>query len=329
MQGLRSAGTARQELGQSATRSVSSDPGDPVGTDLCPQEISEFLLGRMIHDGAFSARAEEKQWRSLELLLTLRAEVTRVAVLTAICASAANALDDKPDLRAARALTRFYPVGSSGFILASARYSRLDPLGNVTKTLHAFNDALELAMIATVQFTAARQATHDPVAACVADLCAAWRTACAKAHPLLSRIDDAIGMLNPIGRADDGDVLVEVLKEAALGGAPLRKPDGEFIMPAWAEQRQSPRIAVACNARLIDGAGEVVTHITDASAGGLGIETSKRLREGEMVTIDLGQVVLPGRVVWYARGRAGIVFEQGLLDDSPEYRFLSSHLELC
>lgn len=328
MQGLRSVGPARQEPGHSASRIVSSDPGTPEVTDLCPQEMSEFLLGRMIHDGAFAARAREEQWRSLALLLTLRAEVTRVAVLTAICASAANALDDKPDPRAARALTRFYPVGSSSFILASARYSRLDPFSNVTKTLHAFNDALGLAMVATVQFTAARQAAHDPVASSTADLCAAWRTACAKAHPLLSRIDDAIGVLNPIGRADDGDVLVAVLKEAATGGVPLRGPDGEFMMPAWAEQRQSPRIAVACNARLIDGAGEVVAHITDASAGGLGIETCKQLSEGEIVTIELGRAMLPGRVIWCMGGRAGIAFEQRLLDDSPEYRFLSSHTEL-
>lgn len=331
MRGLRGVGEARQEFGNTSTQLVSNDPDDPAVIELSSREMSELTLGRLIHDGAFVARPVELQARSVALLLALHAEVTRVAVLTAICASAANVLRGKPDERAARALIRFYPVGSSRFILASVRYCRLDPSSSVAKSLHAFNDALAIAMVATVQFTAAHQAADDPASSssAAADLCASWQSACASAYPALAEIDDAIGRLVPIGRADESDALVAVLKEAAAGGAPLCGPDGAFMMPAWVEQRQSPRSGIACNARLVDGADEAAINITDVSTGGLGIETSKRLREGEIVTIDLGQVVLPGRVVWCARGRAGIVFEQGLLDDSPEYRFLSSHLEFC
>lgn len=327
MQGARIIDAERQGSGESSSHAVARFPNETAIAALSAQEQSEFALGCLIHDGAFSARLEDLRSRSLTLLLTLRAQVTRVAALTAICATAANVLRNAPDLRAARALTHFYPVGPANFILASTRLFRLDPNGAVASALGAFNDALDSAMIATVQYTDARQATLNLAKIPTLDLCANWRTACAKAHRLLFAIDDAIDVFHPLGRADDGDVLVSVLKEAASGGIPLREPNGEFVMPAWVEQRQSPRIAVACSARLINGACEAAIRITDVSTGGLGIEAPALLSEGEIVTIDVGGMVLPGRVIWYRAGRAGIAFEQRLLDDSPEFRFLAGHAE--
>lgn len=327
MQGMRSVWAERLESSVGSSRTVPTGWSDNAFSTPSSHELSELALGRLIHDGAFSPRPIAAQSRALSLLLTLRTEVTRAAVLTAICATAANALRDEPDLRAARALTRFYPVGSSDFILASTRYCRLDPATAAAEALNAFNDALGCAMSATVQFTADRQAIPNLAAVPTVDLCAAWQTACTKAHRVLAEIENAIRIFNPVRRVDDDDVLVAALKEAAAGRAPLREPDGEFVMPHWVEQRQSPRITVSCAALLVIGTIESAIRITDVSTGGLGIETFEQLSDGDIVAIDLGGILLPGRVIWRRRGRAGIVFEQNLLDDSPEYRFLASHEE--
>lgn len=288
-------------------------------------ELSELALVRLIHEREWSALPDVALSRSVALLLTLRPEVIRVSVLTGICASAANVLRDAPDLRAARALTRFYPVGSSCFILASTRYRRLDPNSAAAIALNAFNDALTTAMDSTLRYTADRQGARDLGTISSSDLSQSWQSACTAALHLLGEIDTAITPFNPIGCAAEGDVLIDALKAAAAGGSPLRSVDGDFVMPAWVEQRQSPRITVSCKAGIIVGPSVSTIRITDMSTGGIGIETSEYLKVDETIMIQIGEIILPGKVIWRRGDRAGIALDQDLLDDSPVYRFLSGH----
>ncbi len=328
MQRIRAIGAA----GQMHRGGVSGIVPENLQTDTTSERAAsydwaELALGRLIHGGAFSSRPEIAQSRSVALILRLRAEVRHVSVLTGICTSAANALSNDPNLHAVRALIRFYPVGSSSYILAVTRYHRLDPGSGLARALNAFTDALDTAMNATMVFIADHQAARDPTSIATVEFCAAWRFACGQAHCVLAEIDKAIGIFNPVDSAVEDDVLTTVLKEAAGGGSPLRAPDGEFIMPAWAERRQLPRISTACCARLHVGTRVNAIRIIDVSIGGLGIETSVHLREDDIVTIEVKGIVLPGRVVWCRQERAGIAFEQSLLDESPEFRFLASYAE--
>jgi hypothetical protein len=327
MQGSRSDFATEQELGGSVIRAYSNELVEAASSPAWSIIFSELALGRLIHDGAFVQRPDVGQSRSVALVLKLRVEAIRVAVLTALCATASNSLRHEPDIRAARALTRFYPVGSSDFILASSRYRRLEPGSDVAFVLDAFNNALGVAMVASMWFTASRQTTPNLSDIATAELCEAWQVACTKACSLLIELDNAIGVPKPIGQTYDGDALITALKQAASGGTPLRDPDGGFTMPSWVDQRSTPRVPVDCGASLIDGAGTSEVRITDISTGGLGIETSFDLGEDNIVTIKVNDIVLPGRVKWCKRGRAGIAFEQSLLDDSPEYHFLAKHAE--
>ncbi|HRY07127.1 MAG TPA: PilZ domain-containing protein [Hyphomicrobiaceae bacterium] len=324
-----SSDAARQEpVGRAAT-STSQGGWRDVSSSLrsASGELSEFALGRLIHDGAFSVRPEVAQSRAMALILTLRGQVRHTLVLTAICASAANVLHNESDPRAARALIHFYPVGSGLYILSATRYHRLQPDTGIAKSLDGFNAALDAAMATTMAFSAARQATPNLADVPTVDLCAAWRFACLQGQRLLTELDELIAIFHPIHPTDGGDELIKALEESAVGGTPLRAPDGEFAMPSWAEGRQLPRVAVACNASLLVGTKVHAIRITNISAGGLGIETPALLREDEIITIVVEGMVLPGRVVWSRAGRAGIALEQSLLDDSPEYRFLTSQSE--
>lgn len=54
---------------------------------------------------------------------------------------------------------------------------------------------------------------------------------------------------------------------------------------------------------------------------------TEQLAEGENVVIKVGLIIMAGTVVWRRMPRAGIAFAQSLVDDPPNYKFLSSHAE--
>ncbi len=302
----------------------------PQGSQPVPSTspvLSELVLARLMSESALSNFPELALSRSVALLLVLRPEATQVAALAAICASAANALHFAPDLRAARALTQFYPIGSANFILASTRYRRVDQSRRVSDALDAFNEALASAMKETMDYTARRQGGVSLSAVSRDELAQWWRSVCAAAHTLLSAIDAAISMFNPVSRADESDLLMRALKDAANGGSPMRTPGGGYEMPYWEEQRRSPRLAVSCFASVMVGTRLSTARITDVSTGGVGIEMTEQLAEGENVVIKVGLIIMAGTVVWRRMPRAGIAFAQSLVDDPPNYKFLSSHAE--
>jgi hypothetical protein len=118
--------------------------------------------------------------------------------------------------------------------------------------------------------------------------------------------------------------LLQVLLAAEAGGSPLMAADGSIAMPAWAEQRRSPRIAVEQCGTLVAGSRSWDIDITDVSVGGIGVLTDKPLRQGECVVVVLDRnMALPGKVMWTNQRRAGIGFDQLLVDDAPAYRFLA------
>lgn len=303
-----------------------SDAGAPHS--VAAPALSELALARLVSEKALSNFPEIARSRAVAMLLVLRPEVTHVAALTAMCASAANALATRPDLRAARALTKFFPVESATFILASTRFRRLGQSPGVCDALCEFNEALSGAMTASMEYTAARQMMTDLTAIPTGDLTQSWQSACHAALALLAAIDSQISLFNPLSRADDGDMLVSVLKVAAKGGSPLRSPGGGYEMPAWVEQRRSPRLTVACHATLMVGSQISTVEITDVSTGGVGIEMTGRLEPGDNVVIKVGHIILAGTVVWRRPPRAGIAFAQSLIDDSPTYKFLSGRTDM-
>ena len=54
---------------------------------------------------------------------------------------------------------------------------------------------------------------------------------------------------------------------------------------------------------------------------------TEQLAEGDNAVITVGLIMMSGTVVWRRMPRAGIAFAQILVDDPPNYKFLSSHAE--
>lgn len=54
---------------------------------------------------------------------------------------------------------------------------------------------------------------------------------------------------------------------------------------------------------------------------------TEQLAEGDNDVITVGLIMMAGTVVWRRMPRAGIAFAQILVDDPPNYKFLSSHAE--
>lgn len=284
----------------------------------------EFALARLYRENATKGRPEIARPRAFALLLALRPEATRVALLTAICASGVNALAAQVPGSSTRALTRFFPSGTSHLMLASARFRRLDPEAELSAALERFNDDLADGIEATLAFAASGWNRQWLTSQDNDGLVVRWRRASGSARRLLFEVDRALSEFTLAGPAPDSDALTRSLLEAEQGGMPLMLADGTFAIPDWAELRRSPRVKVSCRASMVSHGGTVDIVIGDISTGGAGILTPEEVSEGERIVIVVDRsIVLPGRVIWSMGRRAGVALDSPLVDDSPAFRFLA------
>lgn len=302
---------------------IGIDRATSVNPDYNPA-MSELALARLVQEAEVKQRPEVVREHALSLLLALSPEVARIAVLMAMCASAANTLATGRDPKASRALTLFYPRLSSRFILALMRYRRLEPDGAVSDNLCTFHEALSNCLTASVHYALRGKRPAREDAGPLQDLVDVWRKACAAAHGLLSSIEQAMQTFNLVESSGRQGLLLLALANAASGGAPMRNEAGEFVLPEWAEQRNSPRLKVDCSGKMMVGSNFYDIKLNDIATGGAGIETGEQLSIGDRIVIVVNDhVVLPGCVVWIKPPRIGVAFDRALVDDSPAYMFLA------
>lgn len=285
---------------------------------------SELALARLVYDALTPLQPEVSRPRALALLLALRPEATRMALLAAVSANVANAIAAGVPGAQARALTRFFPGGTSKLTLASTRYRRFEPAAAVSAALEVFHEDLAAGINQTLGYVASGWDHRLLQAEDGEGLVWAWRKVCGSAYRLLEAIDLALSTFHIVGPADASDALMSLLRSAENGGTELMQSDGCVTLPEWAEARRSPRVKVDCDAIMMIGSERHPIRFLDISTGGAGVQVSKPVGTGERVVIIVDQsMVLPGSVVWSQEGRAGIVFETPLVDDAPALRFLT------
>lgn len=308
------------------------DDEDAEGPDalsrlLSPAYLADLSLAEIEHRRRTLTAPHAVRPRMLALLLAVQPEVVRLAMLSAISASLANALlGDAGRARAVRprALLRYYPSVSSKFILAASRLRRSGVQATTSRWLDEFHVAIDAATQATVALASNRFELRPSCDLDERTLAGLWRRACLAAKGLLEAVDFDLGEFR-IARAEASAApLLQALSTAADGGTPMLGANGEVVIPAWADTRRAPRVSVECSATL-RRAGELVAIVlTDISTVGAGIRTSAVLAVGERVTILVDQSIeMSGRVVWVRGGMAGMEFDQPFYDGTPELRFLS------
>lgn len=317
--------TQRESLAPADLANVLESECSRIASSAATPSV-ELKLAWLVRDARIAGRPEIAAPRIFSLLLALRPEVSRVALLAAISTSAANARAAGVGETAERALVKFYPASTSGLMLSSARYRRLVPAGAVTEALIAFHDATLAAMNQTMAVLADRAcARSNPPPGGGSPLAEAWRSASVGARELLDAIDHAMSVFHVGVRASEHELLLAGLDSAIAGGTPFMSAAGTFHLPDWAERRREPRIAVECRGTLLTRTARRDVRITDISAAGAGIEGAGRLAEGERVVLSVDQaVVLPASVIWSTPMRAGLAFDRQLADDDPASRFLAA-----
>lgn len=311
---------------------------DRQGTDhatalrVGPAEFSHsFLAGlafaSLEHQRRSGERLDISRPRNLALILALSPEVVRLAVLSAVCASVANAIVApaekvrKPP--SGRLLLRFYPSESSRYILAASRLRRSMPSSAAAARLDELHETIAEAHAATIAFAAAAYDVKDD-AATAARLTTGWQGACRVVLHLLEELGQELEEFRIAAPASITAELKAAVMGAAQGGTPFLDAAGEVQLPAWAELRRSVRLPVNSLATMSWHGRDEIVRLTNISTGGAGVICDAALEPGDAVVIVVDpSIVMPGRVAWRNGRNAGITFDQPFYDDSPELKFLA------
>lgn len=306
-------------------------PSEDLDSVLPPAYLADLSLAELDFERRLARLPQSARPRVLALLLAAQPEIVRLASVATVSGSIANALAAQPGTRRlpklrVRSLLRFFPTPSSNYMLAASRLRRMAPDSRTIDSLTSFDAALGQATQATVSL-AANSFVLDP-ARVTADLLAArWREACSAAMTLLRAIDTDLAEFRLESRSSAVQPLLQGLVEVADGGWPMLDPEGQPVMPQWADTRRQPRVAVACPALLHHDRGYADVLVTDVSTLGVGLRCGVPLIVGSRVMLFVdAAIVMIGRVAWSRGDSAGVEFDQPFFEQSPELRFLMQRL---
>ncbi|MBL8567437.1 MAG: PilZ domain-containing protein [Hyphomicrobiaceae bacterium] len=291
-----------------------------------PRYLADLSLADLEHERRSADRHHAARPRTLAIVLALQPEVVRLGVLSAACASVANALSKPCEPGRSppnpRLLLRYYPSESSRYILAASRYRRMTRDTVVARCLDELNEVIVEAIGATIMLAGAGFDLADgPISA--ESLAGTWRRVCRSTIDLLSALGAELDGFRLAPAIPLSGELGSTLALAADGEAPLLGATGNIELPVWAELRRSPRLPIDSPAVMHWSGGEAPVRLSDISTGGAGLRCDAGIVPGERVTIVLDQsITMPGRVVWRRGRNAGIAFDEPFYDDAPEMRFL-------
>lgn len=308
-------------------------PSEDLDGVLPPAYLADLSLAELDYERRLARLPQSARPRVLALLLAAQPEIVRLASVATVSGSIANALARAgsngklrlPKLRV-RSLLRFFPTPSSNYMLAASRLRRIAPDSRTIDSLTSFDAALGQATQATVSL-AANSFVFDTARVTADMLAARWREACSAAMTLLSAIDTDLAEFRLESRSSAVQPLLQGLGEVADGGWPMLDPEGQPVMPQWADTRRQPRVAVACPALLHHDRGYADVLVTDVSTLGVGLRCGVPLIVGSRVMLFVdAAIVMIGRVAWSRGDTAGVEFDQPFFEQSPELRFLMQRL---
>ncbi|MBU2582584.1 MAG: PilZ domain-containing protein [Alphaproteobacteria bacterium] len=140
----------------------------------------------------------------------------------------------------------------------------------------------------------------------------AWRGVCDHVIVVMAGLDALLPEVGGGSSQIDRFQLENGLVNARDGGSDLSLKR-DFNFPSWAQKRRHRRVLLNDIGKAkVKGRTRTVL-ITDASAGGLGLDFTEGFEQGERITVILstGRLFL-GQVVWSAGTRAGVQFDQEL-----------------
>ena len=149
-------------------------------------------------------------------------------------------------------------------------------------------------------------------------LASAWRGICPSAIAAIGLLGIEAKYRLPDFYRANGDVLSQLLAAAAAGEAPCIDKAGQPFLPALPQRRRSSRRSLGQSGLITIHGKTIRGFVRDVSTGGFGLESVPILEKGADVAIELSTGRrFAGKVAWYARGRAGIIFDRPLTPNDP------------
>jgi len=143
-------------------------------------------------------------------------------------------------------------------------------------------------------------------------LCHAWRGVCDHVLVVMADFDSLLGETEVDAPQIDRIRLEHSLVDAREGGTELSL-NRNCSFPKWAQKRRHRRVLLNDIGRAKIGGQVRSVLITDASAGGLGLDFTEGVRKGDSIAVTLSTGrTFRGQIVWSAGTRSGLQFDEEL-----------------
>ncbi|HKZ95453.1 MAG TPA: PilZ domain-containing protein [Hyphomicrobiaceae bacterium] len=258
----------------------------------------------------FRSHQEEIQ---VQVIITVIVEVRRLSIGIGIAACIANALvSSDATIKNVESLIQASPVLPIEFVEALNYIRGLDASSRVSRSLWQLMTKLRRAKVTTVEAAINSSSPFGIPASRFMQTALSWRASCRTAIEAMQGLKELAQRYNlEICTSTAWTRLPSFLEEVASGGHSWVMPNGDIVMPEWADRRQSERIQLKSHAIMSwgDKAREVL--MKDISESGLGLELGidgiGEMDLGDKVTVQLEcGGILYGKVAWIKKGKAGI-----------------------
>lgn len=247
-------------------------------------------------------------------------DTQEAALLTAVTTSSVNALASAPVAIDPADIKRFTPHDPSAVVATGACLPEAGIGPDVVCAIKEFFTALtearrslERYFVDAAELGADRaQLLHHRT------LTGVWRASCRDAMAAIRQLDTTLPDWLPQLYADNGGVLLKLLKTCEAGGNPCLDSAGRPYLPDLPQRRRNMRRALCEPCVLTWRRKSHQAFVRDLSAGGFGLERVPDLEPGELVVVQMGNGRRFTTVVAWRRGQtAGVRFGTPLAPGDP------------
>lgn len=161
------------------------------------------------------------------------------------------------------------------------------------------------------------QASSTPIAG-VMQVSGEWRAICQVAIQVLLDLEPLVKLrLSPL-HAQNAQIIVGFLREAAAGDTRRVNEWGEVVLPTLVQRRRDPRLQLSTTCRIRTDQRVVDGVINNVSRQGLGIVCDHAFTVGQVVSVELdGGKSIKAKVAWTKGDQAGLALSQPLSLTDP------------